>query len=410
MSKRIDTVVIGAGQAGLALSYHMTQAGREQVVLEKKRVGEAWRSGRWDSFTLVSPNWTIRLPGYHYTGPDPDGYLARDQVARYLEDYTGLFNPPIQTGVEVTTVKKGADNGLLVETHDGILEAGQVVVATSAFQKPRLPADHAQLAAHITQLHTSQYRNPHELPPGGVLVVGSAQSGCQIAEELYLHGRQVYLCTGTAGRVPRRYRGKDIFWWVDAIGMFDQAAAELNSPEERFKANPQLTGKDGGHALNLHQFYLDGVTLLGRLKGVSGTKIYLAGNLHDNLARSDRMEAELTKGIEKFLVKTGMQPPGEPEELPALRAGYDAPVLTELDLDAAGVRTIIWAIGYSFDFSWVRFPIFDRLGYPVQQRGVTAQSGLYFLGLQYLHNAKSSLLFGVGEDAAYIANHIVDRR
>jgi putative flavoprotein involved in K+ transport len=406
MNDHIDTLVIGAGQSGLSVSYYLTQQGREHILLEKQRFGEAWRSGKWDSFTLVSPNWTIQLPGFSYAGDDPDGFLNREGVVQYLENYVSHFNPPIQTGVEVRSITNGTGNGFVIETQEGTILADNVVVATGAFQAPRLPDYHKQIPSQITQLHTSQYRNPQELPSSAVIVVGSGQSGCQIAEELYQHGYKVYLSTGSAGRVPRRYRGKDIFWWANVLGMLDETVEELKSLDQRFDANPQISGKDGGHALNLHQFAMDGVSLLGRIKAINGSKAFLADDLRENLAKSDHLEEEFIKGVEKYIVKNDLQLPTEDESGPSLRAGYDSPAVTELDLEALGIRTIIWAIGYIYDYSWIEMPIFDSNGYPIHQRGITTHPGLYFIGLQYLHKAKSSLLFGVGDDAAYITDHI----
>jgi putative flavoprotein involved in K+ transport len=407
MAERVDTIVIGAGQAGLAVSYYLTQQGRQHLVLERDRVGEAWRSKKWDSFTLVTPNWAVKLPGFAYQGDDPDGYLTHEEVVHYLEEYAAIFNPPLRLGVTVTSLQEAAD-GFVVESNAGSFTAANVVVATGAFQKPKIPAFSALLSPHIRQLHSSEYRNSSELPPGAILVVGSGQSGGQITEELYQEGRKVYLSTGGAGRMPRRYRGKDIFWWINEIGMMDRTVDRLPSPEKRFDANPQLTGKGGGRWLDLHQFYLDGVTLLGRMKDGKGTRLFFAEDLMENLAKSDKPIGEVKKAIDGYIDKNSLEIVQE-ESLPALRAGYDSPIITELDLDEAGIASIIWACGYAFDFSWVKLPIFDEFGYPIQERGITAQPGLYFVGLQWLFKPKSSLLLGVGEDAEYITTHIAAR-
>lgn len=407
MAEQFDTIVIGAGQSGLAVSYFLAQQARGYVVLEKDRVGEAWRSKKWDSFTLVTPAWANKLPGFAYQGDAPERFWAREEVVRHLEEYVGLTNPPLRLGVEVTSIH-AEGNGFVVETSAGILHAANVVVATGAFQKPKIPAFSTQLSPKIRQLHSSEYRNAAQLPAGAVLVVGSGQSGCQIAEELYQEGRKVYLSTGKAGRMPRRYRGKEIFGWLNEIGMMDRTVALLPAPNKRFDANPQLSGKGGGHWLNLHQFALDGVTLLGRLKDGGGTELVFAEDLMENLALSDKVVGDVKMAIDGFIARNGIDAPAD-EPAPDLRNGYDAPVITELDLDAAGITSIIWAAGYAFDFRWVKFPIFDEFGYPVQQRGVTAQPGLYFIGLQWLHKPKSSLLLGVGEDAEYIAAHIANR-
>jgi len=402
-----DTVIVGAGQAGLAVSYYLTQQNREHVLLERQRIGEAWRSAKWDSFTLVTPNWMLQLPGFIYKFDHPDGFLTRDEVVQYLDNYVDQFDLPVRTGVEVTAVE-GTDSGarFRLETNIGPFAASNVVIATGTFQKPKIPAFSSQLASHLHQIHSSEYRNPDELPPGAVLVVGGGQSGCQIAEELNQHGRRVYLCTGSAARMPRRYRGRDSFWWAEKLGLFDQTVADLPSPQARFAANPQVTGKDGGRTLSLHQLVIDGVTLLGRMQDASGAQVSLADDLTDNLAQADKFSADFKKGVDKYIAATGMQAPEEAQ--PELRAGYDSEVITHLDLDRAGITSVIWATGYTFDYAWVKFPVCDEGGYPVTQRGVTDHPGLYFIGLHWLHTRRSGLLSGVGDDAANVAEHIAN--
>jgi putative flavoprotein involved in K+ transport len=240
-----------------------------------------------------------------------------------------------------------------------------------------------------------------------VLVVGSGQSGAQIAEELFEHGREVYLSTGRSGRIPRRYRGQDGTRWMLRMGLGDRTVDQLPSPAARFGSNPHVSGKGGGRTLNLHRYSRDGITLLGHLRDAHGTKLIIAPDLHDNLAAADKVAREFKQGVDKFIEKQGLLAPEDTQ--PELRDGYDAPIITELDLESAGISTIIWATGYSFDFSWVKFPIFDEFDYPVQRRGVTEQTGLYFLGLPWLHTVHSGLLWGVGADAAHIAEHIESR-
>jgi putative flavoprotein involved in K+ transport len=409
MTEHVNTVVIGGGQAGLSISYYLSQQGREHVVLEKDRPGEAWRSKKWDSFTLVTPNRQLQLPGFAYDGDDPHGFLTRDEVVQTIDDYVAFFHPPLRLGVEATSVEgEGSGDGFKVETDAGGLEAANVVVATGTFQRPKIPAFSQRISPEVVQVHSSLYRNPERLPPGPVLVVGSGQSGSQITEELYQSGRKVYLSTSSVGRAPRRYRGRDFTWWLDHMGFVDKTVDELDSPAERFDPNPQVTGKDGGHTLNLHRFAMDGVTLLGRMEGVRGSRIRLADDLMDNLKAADEAAAQMKKGIDMFIEKTGVDAPEHDQ--PELRAGYDAEVISELDLASAGVRSIVWATGYAFDFrSLVRFPIWDAFGYPVQKRGVTNQPGLYFLGLHWMHTIKSGLFLGIAEDAAHVAEHIADR-
>lgn len=400
----IDTVVVGGGQAGLAVSYYLQKQGREHVVLEQAaQAGEAWRNHRWDSFTLVTPNWSIRLPGAEYAGNDPDGFTPRADVVRYFEQYVTQQTVPIRYGVRVTRVAK-ADEGFLVETDAGPMRAANVVIATGMFQKSKMPEYSRQLGTRIQQLRSEEYRNPNALAPGAVLVVGSAQSGCQIAEELYQAGRTVYLGTGTAPRMPRRYRGKDIFSWLTEIGFFDEKVADLPSPRARFAGNPQVSGKNGGHTLNLHQFARDGVVLLGHVRGGEQGRLLFAGDLYENLAQMDKVEQGACMRIDAMIEQRGLNAPKE--ELPRLRDGYEQKNLTELDLSANGITTVIWAMGYGFDFRWVEPATLDEFGYPVQTRGVTDVPGLYFLGLNWLYTRKSATLFGIAEDAAYLADRI----
>ena len=279
-----------------------------------------------------------------------------------------------------------------------------MVVATGMYQRPKIPAFSSGLPTDILQLHSGQYRNPAGLPPGAVLVVGSGQSGCQIAEELYKSGRRVYHSIGSAGRAPRRYRGKDTYEWLVLAGFFDRTPDMLPSPKARFAPDPHLSGAGGGHTLNLHRFARDGVTLLGHLRGAADGRLDVAPDLYESLSKADQFEAQLVKLIDGYIAKNGLDAPQE--RLPELRDGFDQAVITELDVRKAGITSVIWAAGYRFDFSLVKLPTFDEDGYPVQQRGVTRYPGLYFVGLPWLHTRKSGLLLGVAEDAEYIAGRI----
>jgi putative flavoprotein involved in K+ transport len=330
----------------------------------------------------------------------------------YFEQYIERFQLPVRYNTRVTSVEQNGA-GYVVRTDDGVVPnatftATNVVVATGLFQRPKVPAFSAQIDAGITQLHSGAYRHPHSIPPGAALVVGSAQSGCQIAEELYQSGRRVYLCTGSAPRAPRRYRGKDIYEWAHLTGFLDRTPDMLPSLRARFAGNPQLSGKDGGHALNLHQFARDGVTLLGRIVNAADHTIALAPDLKENLAKSDGGEANLCKMVDDYVARNGLDAPRE--ELPQWRDGYASPEILELDLKAAGITTIIWAMGYSFDFSLVRLPTFDADGFPVQQRGVTNYAGLYFVGMPWLPTQRTGLLLGVGKAAEHIAAQIASNK
>jgi putative flavoprotein involved in K+ transport len=296
---------------------------------------------------------------------------------------------------------QGAD--FMISTTDGIFLADNVVVASGTYQEPRIPAFSKNLSEQFVQLHTNEYRNPSFLPDGAVLVVGTGQSGCQIAEEIYQSGRKVYLCVGGANRIPRRYRGKDSIYWLEKMDFFDQKADSLENSKERFKANPYVSGKNGGHSLNLHQFACDGVTLLGHMKGAQGGEIYLVPDLKENLAKIDQFVVELKQGIDQYIEKHNIDAEDAPVK-PVLKDGYESENITQMDLHAEGIQTVIWATGYKFDFSWVEFPIFDQDGYPIQDRGVSEYPGLYFVGLHFLYKRKSGLLLGVAE----IANHVAE--
>jgi putative flavoprotein involved in K+ transport len=406
-AKRFETVIIGGGQAGLSVSYQLKLKGRDHVVLEQaSEAANSWRYHRWDSFTLNTPNWQSQLPGAGLPGLNPDGFLSRDGLVAYFAKYIQQNGLPLWYGARVSAVRAGGD-GYAVETSIGVFQAKNVVVATGLYQKPRVPRFKGSLSPEIRQLHSDAYRNPASLPDGAVLVVGSAQSGAQIAEELYESGRKVYLSVSGSGRVPRRYRGWDINWWSNVLGLYDRTADQLTSPHEKFGGKPHISGTRGGHTLNLHQFARDGVTLLGRVTELDGVTVRLARDLHRNLAYADQFEADLLARIDGYIEKHRLMV--QQEVLPQLTAGFDQPERDELDLSQANVRSVIWTTGYSSDFSMVRLPVFDSDGYPIQQRGVTSYPGLYFVGLPWLHNAKSGLLFGVSEDAAHVASHIIDR-
>ena len=403
----VGAVVIGAGQAGLAASHELRRLGRDHVVLEKGQVADAWR-GRWDSFTLVTPNWTIRLPGGHYDGPDPDGFQPRDEIVAMLARYAD--RAPVRTGVEVTAVDLEADGGFTVSTSTGPIRTPAVIIATGMYQSERPSPLDGRLPARVLQLHTSGYRNPDALPPGAVLVVGSAQSGCQIAEELLEAGRTVHLSVGTAGRVPRRYRGRDVFHWLLGTGFFDRTPDKLPSPRAKFAGNPHATGRGGGHTINLHRFARDGMRLHGHVQGVDGEQIGFAPDLHANLAAADKFAADITQGFDEYIRTAGIDAPASDatstDEYEGLD-GFETPEQADINLAAEGISTVIWAGGYRFDYSLVHAPVLDSDGFPVTRRGVTRVPGLYFLGMHFLYDGKSAILLGVGGDAAHVAQRLV---
>jgi len=405
----LDTVIIGAGQAGLATSYCLRQLGRDHVVLERSRVADTWRSRRWDSFTLVGPNWTCTLPGAPYRGRDPDGYMGKAELVGFFERYARSFDAPVREGVAARRLRRDDGAGLyIVETDEGEIQSRNVVVATGAYQRPKLPAISSDIDPRVAQLHSDAYRNPAQLPDGAILVVGSGQSGCQIAEDLREAGRDVYLATSSVGWFPRRYRGHDNVWWRNEMGFFEKTVDTLASPKDRMAAVPIQTGRSGGHDISLRTLAAMGVRLAGRLAAASGTRVRFADDLETNLARSDEVAHRLIAEIDDFIRARGIGAP--PDLLDRSASGRSMRGITELDLEKARVGSVVWATGYEFDWGWVELPAFDEYAYPIQRQGVTSWPGLYFVGLHWMHTRGSGLIWGVGRDAEHIASHIAATR
>jgi putative flavoprotein involved in K+ transport len=408
--ERIENVVVGGGQAGLAMSYHLKRLGREHVVIERGRVGQSWRSERWDSLMFQFPNSSIQLPGYTYESDDPDGYVPKDEIVRFVENYAALIDAPLFCGLRVIALRQNSASGrLLVETEQGpSFEAVNVVVATGPFHLPQIPAFAAAMPVELFQVHSRDYRNPSQLAAGAVLVVGSGASGSQIAEELHQAGRKVYLSTGRFHKTPRRYRGRDIYWWFEVLGIWHRPL-ELQ-PEVR-NLRFVVTGAGGGHDIDLRRFAVDGMTLLGRLLGYADGKLLIAADLENTLAKGDAWFASLKKRMDDYAEKSGMMLSKESlmeESVPALPP-WSRPI-TELDLRSAGITSVVWCSGFRYDFTWVKLPILNDAGEPLHQRGVTQYPGLYFLGLRRTYAVSSALLAGVGNDAAFIADHIAARQ
>jgi len=404
-SKKINTVIIGGGQAGLATGYFLERLGVEFTILEQaQQPASAWRNDRWDSFTLLTPNWSFRLPGAWYDGDDPAGFMTKDEIIRRFDDYVARYQLPIQCGMKVSAVERD-EGSYRVITEVGSIQADHVVMATGLFQSPKIPPFSKDLDPKILQLHSGQYRNPDQLPRGAALVVGSAQSGVQIAEELSLNGRTVYLCTGSAGHVPRCYRGKDVFEILSLIGFFDRSYQQLPSPADRFMGSLQLTGVAGGRSINLRLLARDGVRLLGHIRGGNGRRVQIKPDLKQNIASSDQIETNLMHMVDDFIAGMGIHVP--PDELSPTPDKPEPVEMLELDLQTAGITSIIWSNGYNFDYSMIKLPVTDRFGFPIQQRGVSNYPGLFFVGLPWMDKMKSGLLLGFGESAGYVAEKIV---
>ena len=406
MKEKIDTVVVGAGQAGLAVSYYLSQRGREHLVLERSRVAERWRTQRWDSLMFQFPNWSIELPGCVYSGSNPDGFSHKDQVLAFIEDYALRIKAPVRIAVEVLSLRPASHpHRYLLSTNIGDFEARNVVIATGPYQRPRVPAFAKGLPDDVLQLHASDYRNPGELPPGGVLVVGSGASGCQISEELLAAGRPTFFAIGRHRRVPRRYRGRDVFWWRRTLGYLDQKTEE--TPIDKREPPPLVTGVGGGHDVDIRSYAQDGMTLLGHVRQINGGRLSIAGDVERSLLAGDRTFNDFTSAVDEYVRRSGL----DLAPAPISTAPTTAPeVVTEIDIRSANIRSVVWATGYALDFRWIELPIFDRSGEPIQCRGVTSAPGIYFLGLAWMHKAKSSFLYGVGEDAEHLAARICEVR
>ena len=403
--KHYSVIVVGGGQAGLSMSYCLKEKGIDHLVFEKNRIGHSWRSKRWDSFCLVTPNWQCQLPGYPYQGDDPHGFMPKDKIVEYIEDYAAAFNPPVKEGVAVSKVcKTNAEGRFEVTTSIGDYTADQIVIATGGYHTPAVPKIAEQLPDTIVQLHSSQYKNPHLLPEGDVLVVGTGQSGCQIAEDLHLVDKQVHLCVGGAPRSPRLYRGKDVVEWLDQMGYYDRPIDKHPQKDNvRLKTNHYLTGRDGGHEIDLRRFALEGMKLYGRLKNIRGNYLEFQGDLKQNLDQADEVAQSIKKTIDEFIEKNHIQAPTEPPYKPVWEP--DEEVL-QLDYKRVKIGTVIWCIGYEIDFSWIEISVFDARGYPDHERGVSGVQGLYFLGLPWLYTWGSGRFSGIARDAGYLADYI----
>lgn len=402
-----DTVIIGGGQAGLAMSRCLADRGVDHVILERGRVGERWRSERWDSLRLLTPRWQSRLPGWRYRGPDPDGFMTKSEVVGYLEGYARSFCAPLHTGVTVTGVQ-GRGNLIEVWTDSGAWICSNVVIATGHCGNAAVPAFAAELAADIDQLVPTQYRNPQQLRDGGVLVVGASATGIQLASEIARTGRQVILAVGHHIRMPRRYRRRDIMAWLDGTGVLAETASQVPDIQaSRRKPSLQLIGSEGG-SLDLQVLQERGVRIVGRMTGASGHQAFFADDLAESIGHAERKMHEMLDRIDSHISRLRLASTFPIETRPRAVAVPAAP--RAVNLRGSGVETVLWATGYRREYPWLHIPVLDEKGEIVHRGGVTARPGLYVLGLHFMRRRNSAFLDGVGADAADLANHILQRR
>ncbi len=404
-AERIDTLVIGGGQAGLAMSEHLGARGLPHLVLERHRIAERWRSERWDSLVANGPAWHDRFPGMTFAALDPDSFASKKSIVEYFVAYARKIDAPIREGVEVRSVTPMPGGGFAVQTSAGAIEARNVVAATGPFQRPILP-DVVPVETGVFQIHSSGYRNPNQLPEGAVLVVGAGSSGAQIADEILSAGRRVYLSVGPHDRPPRRYRGKDFVWWLGALGYWDAKTREPGMEHVTIA----VSGARGGHTVDFRKLAARGMVLLGRTGGWRDGVLEVAGDLAENIRRGDRNYLSVLDEADALARAQGLDLPEEPE---ARVIGPDPDCMTDpiraLDLSAAGVTSIIWATGYGLDFGWLQVDAFDEKGRPAHEKGVSRVPGLYFLGLPWLSRRASPFIWGVWHDAEYLAGQIAER-
>jgi len=402
--EKINTLVVGAGQAGIAMSEHLSLMGVPHIVLERKRIAERWRSERWDSLVANGPAWHDRFPGLKFGDVSPEAFPAKERMAQYFEDYAAMLKAPVRTGVEVKQVERHVGSpGFKVTTSEGVIDAINVVSATGPFQVPVYPKIVPE-SDRIQQLHSSVYKNPGQLREGGVLVVGAGASGSQIAEELRKAGKTVYLSVGEHYRPPRSYRGRDYCWWLGALGLWDEVKIKPKKKHVAFA----VSGYEGGKTVDFRRLAHMGIHLVGLTRSYEGGVVEFEEGLAENIAAGDQAYFDVLREADAYIEENGLPFPPEPE---AWKLLPDPDCLTNpimwLDLEKAGITTILWATGFTFDYSWLKVNAFDEKGEPFHKRGISAESGIYFLGLPNLVNRASSFIYGVWHDAKYIADHIV---
>jgi putative flavoprotein involved in K+ transport len=402
-----SVIVVGGGQAGVSTSYWLKRRGIDHLVFEKRTAAHVWSTARWDAFCLVTPNWQCDLPGHPYDGPDLDGFMKKDEIVAYVQAFVRKVNPPIREGVAVTRVTRRAEGGFAVSTSDGEYTADEIVVASGGYHTPIIPRMAEKLPKTIAQLHSEQYRNPEQLPKGGVLVVGSGQSGCQIAEDLHLAGRKVHLAVGEAPRCARFYRGRDVVAWLADMGYYEMSVDRHPLREGvRDNTNHYVTGRDGGRDIDLRRFASEGMELYGVLEDFADGRLRFRQNLAASLAFADRTYNGINAAIDKHIADKGVDAPPPSVYEPVWTPPIERPAL---DLEASGIGSIVWCIGFAPDFRWLDVPVFNGAGRPAHRRGVSEVDGVSFIGLPWLHTWGSGRFGAVGRDAEHVVASIAER-
>lgn len=407
ISRHVPVVVVGGGQAGLSVSYHLKQRGIEHLVFEKQTAAHTWETQRWDTFCLVTPNWQCDLPGHRYDGPDPDGFMRKDEIVAYLKAFVAKVNPPIREGVAVTRVERREDGLFSVQTSEGDYTADEVVVASGGYHTPIIPRMAEKLPGSITQIHSNQYRNPDQLPEGEVLVVGSGQSGAQIAEDLHLAGRKVHLAVGDAPRCARFYRGRDVVTWLADMGYYEMTVD--NHPLRdgvRDNTNHYVTGRDGGRDIDLRRFATEGMKLYGLMEDYQDGSLRFRDDLKRSLYQADRTYNGINAAIDKYIAEKGIEAPAQEHYTPVWEPDE---LVTSLTLEGSGITSVVWCIGFTPDFRWLDASVFNGAGNPKHKRGVTNEDGVYFIGLPWLNTWGSGRFGAVGRDAEHVVQAIQKR-
>ncbi|WP_313519700.1 MSMEG_0569 family flavin-dependent oxidoreductase [Pseudomonas sp.] len=402
-----SVIIVGGGQAGLSASYYLQQQGIDHLLLEKNSLTHAWRTQRWDAFCLVTPNWQCALPGYPYLGDDPHGFMKREEIIAYLDGFIASVDAPVREGVAVQKVSPRPQGGYSVQTSAGEFSADEVIIASGGYHTPIVPRLAERLPATITQIHSEQYRNPAQLPAGKVLVVGSGQSGAQIAEDLHLAGREVFLAVGDAPRCARFHCGRDVVDWLAEMGYYDIGVDRHPLREGvRDNTNHYVTGRDGGRDIDLRRFAREGMQLFGALRELDGDTLRFSTDLAAKLDAADAVYNRINASIDQYIAENGIDaPPGEVYQ-PLWQPAAERETLNLVD---AGITSIVWCIGFAPEFGYVDAGVFNGRGHPVHTRGVSAQPGLYFLGLPWLYTWGSGRFSGVARDAEYLVERIAER-